>query len=181
MRQYVWLLIAVAAVSAGCGKSVNVEQERNALLALDREWSQTTTDINKFVTYYTADGSLYPQGMPVVTGPEAIREALTKMSSMPGFALQWSPTKADVSASGDFGYTAGSYQMTMNDAAGKPMAEKGKYVTIWKKQSNGQWKAAEDIFNADAPPPPPAPAAAPKAKRAAPARSTPRRGAPRRR
>jgi len=30
--------------------------------------------------------------------------------------------------------------------------ERGKYVEIWKKQSDGQWKAAEDIFNADAEP-----------------------------
>jgi hypothetical protein len=60
------------------------------------------------------------------------------------------------------------------------MSEKGKYVTVWKKQANGQWKVAEDIFNADAPPPPPAPAA-PKGKRAAPARSTAKRPAPRKR
>ena len=27
--------------------------------------------------------------------------------------------------------------------------EKGKYVTIWKKQGDGSWKVKEDIFNAD--------------------------------
>jgi ketosteroid isomerase-like protein len=180
MRIKILSLAAIAWLIAGCGKSVNVEQERTALLALDREWSQTTTDLNKFVSYYAADASLYPQGMPVATGPDAIREALTKMSSAPGFSLHWDATKADVSASGDLGYTAGTYQMTMNDAAGKPMTEKGKYVTVWKKQQNGQWKAADDIFNADAPPPPPAPAPTAKARRA-PARSTARRPAPRKR
>jgi hypothetical protein len=30
--------------------------------------------------------------------------------------------------------------------------ETGKYVTVWKKQTDGAWKVAEDIFNADAPP-----------------------------
>src|SRR6266852_3953532 len=109
MRQYVWLLLAAATLSAGCGTSTNVEQQRSALLALDREWSQTTTDINKFLSYYAADASVYPQGMPLTTGSDAIRDAMTKMTSMPGFALQWSATKADVSASGDLGYTAGSY------------------------------------------------------------------------
>jgi ketosteroid isomerase-like protein len=181
MRRYVWLLLAAAALSAGCGTSTNVEQQRSALLAVDREWSQTTTDLNKFLSYYAADASAYPQGMPIATGSDAIRDVMTKMTSMPGFALQWSATKADVSASGDLGYTAGSYQMSANDAAGKPMSEKGKYVTVWKKQSNGQWKVIEDIFNADAPPPPPAPAVAPKSKRAAPARSTAKRPTSRKR
>ena len=27
--------------------------------------------------------------------------------------------------------------------------EKGKYITLWKKQSGGEWKVKEDIFNAD--------------------------------
>jgi ketosteroid isomerase-like protein len=180
VRRYTWLLIAVTGLSVGCGSSTNVAQERSALLAVDREWSQTTADLNKFLSYYASDASVYPQGMPIATGSEAIRDAMTKMASMPGFSLQWSATKADVSASGDLGYTTGAYQMTMNDAAGKPMSEKGKYVTVWKKQANGQWKAADDIFNADAPPPPPAPAA-PKGKRAAPARSTAKRPAPRKR
>ena len=172
MRQYVCLLLAVATLGAGCGTSTNVDQQRNALLGLDREWSETTTDFNKFLSYYAADASVYPQGMPVATGSEAIRDAFTKMTSMPGFTLQWIATKADVSASGDLGYTAGAYQMTTNNSAGTPTAEKGKYVTVWKKQPGGQWKVTEDIFNADAPPPPPAPAVAPKSKKAAPSRST---------
>jgi hypothetical protein len=68
---------------------------------------------------------------------------------MPGFALQFSPTKADVGAGGDIGYTTGTYGMTMNDAAGTPMTENGKYVAVWKKQPDGQWKVVEDIFNTD--------------------------------
>ena len=43
------------------------------------------------------------------------------------------------------------YNMTMGGAA-----EKGKYVTVWKKQSDGVWKVSDDIFNADAAPQGPA-------------------------
>jgi len=31
------------------------------------------------------------------------------------------------------------------------VAEKGKYVTVYKKQADGKWKAIADIDNADAP------------------------------
>jgi quercetin dioxygenase-like cupin family protein len=34
--------------------------------------------------------------------------------------------------------------------------DKGKYVTVWKKQPSGEWKVAEDIFNSDAAPQAPA-------------------------
>jgi hypothetical protein len=79
------------------------------------------------------------------TGTGPVRDALTKMSSAPWFSLEFTPTRADVSASGDVGYTTGPYQANMT---GTP--EQGKYVTVWKKQSDNQWKVMEDIFNADA-------------------------------
>jgi len=169
MRHCIWLLVLVAGFGSACGTSTNVEQERNTLLALDGEWSQTTKEIDKFLSYFAPDASMYPQGMPIATGSGAIRDTMTKMVSMPGFSIQWSAAKADVSASGDLGYTSGTYQMTVNDAAGTPMTEMGKYVTVWKKQSGGQWKVKEDIFNADAAPPPPPPTVAPSSTRATPA------------
>lgn len=151
MRRCIWLVWVVASLAAGCAPSVNLEQERNSLLALDREWSQTTKDTEKFLSYFAPDASVYPQGMPVARGTAAIRDTFTKMNSMPGMSLAWSATKADVGATGDLGYTAGTYEMTLDGAS-----EKGKYVTVWKKQSGGAWKVMEDIFNADAAPQSPA-------------------------
>ena len=159
MRSCIWFVGLMGLLVAGCASPVNIEQERNGLMEQDRAWSQTTTDLEKFLTYYTPDASVYLPGMPIATGPAAIREAFTKLTSIPGFSLRWTATKAEVSASGDLGYTSGSYEMTMNDAGGKPMMEKGKYITVWQKQPDGQWKAREDIANADAPPP--VPSAAP--------------------
>ena len=144
MRRWIGVLL-IAGFSAGCRPSANVEQEREALMTLDREWSASVKDMDKFMSYFAPDASVYAPGMPVVTGTGPIRDALTEMSSAPGFSLQFAPTRADVSASGDVGYTIGTYQM---NTTGTP--EKGKYVTVWKKQSDGQWKVTEDIFNADA-------------------------------
>lgn len=138
-------------LSVSCAPTVNVDQERNALLQRDREWSQTTKDLDKFLSYYASDASSYAPGMPIATGAESIRKEFTAMTSMPGFSLHWTATKADVSKGGDIGYTAGAYEATMGGAT-----EKGKYVTIWKKQSDGQWKVSDDIFNADAAPHAPA-------------------------
>src|SRR5215208_5294117 len=116
--------------AAACSPPANVDQERTALMNADRAWSDTTKDPEKFVAYFASGASIYPPSMPVVTGGEAIRKTFTEMSAAPGFALSWVPTKADVSASGDIGYTAGTYQMSMGGTA-----EKGKYITVWKKQS----------------------------------------------
>lgn len=151
MRQYMWVVGFAALLAAGCGASVNVEQERSNLLALDREWSGTTKDAATFVSYFAPDASAYTPGMPVVTGAEAIGKTFAAMSAAPGFALSWTPTKADVSASGDMGSTAGTYEMTMGG-----VTDKGKYVSVWKKQPDGIWKVTDDIFNSDMAPGAPA-------------------------
>ena len=144
MHRYLCVLALV--MLAGCGGSANVEEERNALLSLDRDWSQTATDPEKFVTFLATDVTMYPPGMPALRGTDAIRKTFSEMTAAPGFALSWTPTRADVAASGDLGTTVGTYEMSMAGSS-----EKGKYVTVWRKQADGSWKVVDDIFNADAP------------------------------
>jgi ketosteroid isomerase-like protein len=58
----------------------------------------------------------------------------------------------EVSRSGDLGYTRGTYMLTATDPASKKaVTEKGRFVTIFRKQADGSWKAVQDINNADAP------------------------------
>ena len=39
----------------------------------------------------------------------------------------------------------------MQDASGKTIKDHGKFVEIWKKQADGSWKCAVDMFNSDLP------------------------------
>jgi ketosteroid isomerase-like protein len=142
-------MLAVAA----CAPSVNLETERSTLLSADRDWSQATKDPDKFMSFFADNATVYAPGMAMVRGSAAIRKTIGEMFSAPGFSLSWMAAKADVSASGDLGYTAGTYEMKLGGAT-----EKGKYVTTWKKQGDGAWKVVEDIFNADETPKPPTPA-----------------------
>jgi len=148
-----WLVMGLAALTIGaaCGPRVSVDQERATLLAVDREWSQTTKEQDKFVAFFAEGASIYAPGMPIVTGTEAIRKSVAEMHKAPGFALSWTPVKADVSATADVGTTSGAYEMSMGGTV-----EKGKYVTVWKKQADGSWKVTDDIFNADQAPKAPA-------------------------
>ena len=146
MRRWVGVLV-VAGLAASCGSTVNVAQEKETLMRVDREWSASVKDADRFLSYFAPDASIYPTGMPVVTGTANIRQMWTGMTSDPGFALSFEPSKAEVAASGDIGYTTGTYHSTMGG-----VKEAGKYVTAWKKQADGQWKVMEDIFNADSSP-----------------------------
>ena len=58
--------------------------------------------------------------------------------------LIWEPVFADVSASGDFGYTTGPSEYFPTRKSGEKVFY-GSYVTMWKKEKNGEWKMALDI------------------------------------
>src|SRR5215471_3252585 len=156
MRARLWVFgSAVFALLAGCTAAVDVEKERSALLATNSEWMKSANDATKerFASFYTADASFYPQGLPVVKGRDAIRATFEQLASAPGFAISWTVASSQIAAAGDIAYTTGPYEVKV--AGG---GEKGKYVTVWKKQADGGWKVTNDIFNADETPPPPAPA-----------------------
>lgn len=151
MRRFITLVV-VSVAAASCAQTVNVEQEKAALMAVDAEWLTVAKDIDKFASYFTPDGTMGMAGMPAMVGPQAVKDNLGAMMKAPGFDITWKATRADVAASGDLGYTAGTYAITMNNPAGTPMTEKGKYQTTWKK-INGAWKVIEDTGGPDAPVP----------------------------
>ena len=55
--------------------------------------------------------------------------------------------KASVSASGDMGWTWGIYVMTVREADGTVRTSHGKYLNVWEKQPDGEWKVVADIGN----------------------------------
>ena len=152
MQRFMWRIAGLLslAAAAACGSAPNVEQARADLLAVDQEWAGTAKDPEQYLVYFDAGAVVYPPGAPVITGIDAIRKSYVELSSTPGFALSWTPAKAQVAASGDLGHTSGAYELTIGG-----VTEKGKYVTAWKREG-GEWKVIDDIFNADASPTPPA-------------------------
>ena len=44
----------------------------------------------------------------------------------------------------------------MNAASGEPTTDKGKYVEVWEKQADGNWKCGTDTWNSDMTASPPA-------------------------
>jgi ketosteroid isomerase-like protein len=65
--------------------------------------------------------------------------------------LTWEPVFADVSRAGDFGYTTGPWEFRKNGPDDKEVAH-GNFITVWKKQADGAWKAVVDIGINNPPP-----------------------------
>ena len=109
-----------------------------------------TKDADKFVSYFAEDGSgLYP-GAAILNGKAAIKNYMAPFLADPNFSLTFQAVRTEASKGGDMVYSQGTYTMTMtNPKTKKPVTDKGKYLTIYRKQADGSWKAVADTFNSD--------------------------------
>ena len=135
-------------------QSAKASAARAALLKADIEWAAAagTKDPERIVSFWTEDAVVYPPREAPVIGKAAIRKYVAASLAVPGFAISWKPGEAVVSASGDLGYTTGTNSFTFPDAQGQLTTSHGRYVTVWRKESDGRWRCVIDSWN-EAPPP----------------------------
>ena len=114
-------------------------QNRRALVQMERDFAKAAEakgTRDAFLEFLADDGILFQ--------PQAVngKKWWTERPPRPG-VLSWKPIFADVSRTGDLGYTTGPWEFRPNSSNDKPVAF-GQYFTIWKKQSDGSWKAVLD-------------------------------------
>ncbi len=125
--------------------------DEKAIRAEVAEWDKAAIakDLDKTISFYAPDASIFPPNAPIATTPEQRRQLWSQLLSTPGMTVSFATTKVEVARSGDIAYETGTYQLTSTDKKGKTTTSKGKYVVVWKKQPDGKWKAAADIWNPD--------------------------------
>jgi ketosteroid isomerase-like protein len=137
-------------VGAALGQtSKNAE---DSILAADLAWEKvySAKDLEKTVAFCDEEGSMLVPNSPIVTGKAAMAKAIASDFALGDLA--WHVNKAVVARSGELGYTSGAYEQKVRDASGKIILDKGKYLTVWKKQKDGSWRVLMDMFNSDLPP-----------------------------
>jgi len=133
---------------SGCTEKSKDERMIQELLEVDREFARQSVSNGSHTAFleYIDDNCvlLRPNREPVVG-----REKIAEMFSSPdtSFSLNWEPLFADVSGANDLGYTYGLFTIQMDSPEGPVVTKEGTYVTIWKKDKNGNWKFVLDTGN----------------------------------
>jgi len=127
-----------------CSKTVDSEQAKQELMQTDRDFSTLSQEKGRnfaFLSYIDEQGVMLRTNSKPIEGKIAV-SSLFSAEDDSHYSLTWQPTKAEVSASGDLGYTYGIYEFKVDS-----IIEKGTYATVWKKNKNGQWKFVLDTGN----------------------------------
>lgn len=162
MRNQTSMLLLGAAtltlVLGGCSKSAqssgaaDAGSVKQAIKADETKWNEQfkSKDTEGLVGHYADDAYFVAPGTKAADGSTAIRQVYANASTDPAFQVQFSSDKIDVASSGDLAYARGKFSEKYTDRkTGKVMSDSGFYLTVYKKQSDGSWKAVEDFAAAD--------------------------------
>jgi ketosteroid isomerase-like protein len=143
------LLLTVAA----CATRPDLGAERAAIIRADSAWLATVPsgNIDSIVSFWTDDARVIAPGQRPRIGRAAIRQMVDESSKMPGFSVRWETTDVVVAPSGDVGYSFGTNVFTMPGAASRVDTLHGQAAVVWRKGSDGRWRAAVDIWTPQAP------------------------------
>jgi ketosteroid isomerase-like protein len=118
------------------GVRVNVEKELAVLEAVDSDFAALSVAQGQSVAHAQFAA---PDAVEMLTDVVYGRDAIVASHAHDRSVLNWWPSGGDVARSGDIGYTLGRYVFT--DLSVNPSVDyPGHYLTIWKRQPDGQWK-----------------------------------------
>ena len=93
---------------------------------------------------FAEDGVLLGRNGKIFKGPQQILERQKPVMEGAGKGVKVTVTTVDLWLDGETAYETGKYSYKYQEK-GKPVTEEGRYVTIWKRQSDGSWKIIADM------------------------------------
>ncbi len=133
---------------------MNLVAEKERLLRRDAEWAEIAfegQDVERILSYWTDDAVVLAPGLQRISGKAALREYVQGSMRIPGFKITWESKEAELSPDGQLAYVFSRNAVTLNDADGTPVTTDGRGVTIWRREPDGEWRCAVDIWNVESP------------------------------
>lgn len=145
--------MALGVTTAGCQKQAaagDADSVKATINADEKAWNEQFKSRNTegLIGHYADDAFLVAPGMKPASGSTAIRKVFADVATDRNFDLQFASDK--IESSGDLAYSRGHFTEKYTDPkTGKVMTDSGSYLTIYKKQGDGSWKAVEDFVVAE--------------------------------
>jgi len=146
---------AIALGTSGCDKVAGAGASdagavQSAITADQKKWNDQfkSKDLEGLLSHYADDAFFVAPGVPAADGSTAIRKAYAEGLSDKNFDISIATDK--VASSGDLAYVRGHFSEKYTDPkTSQAMSHTGTYLTVYKKQADGSWKAVEDFAAAD--------------------------------
>jgi ketosteroid isomerase-like protein len=139
LRWTIALMLAVAVIPI----QSDIPMPLAAMAQTEREFAKAATVVgwrDAFLAYFADDAIAFSPG--VVRAKDGLRKQPSTPFSVS--ELVWEPRTGDVAASGELGWLTGP-STSVNRKAAEPITRYGCYLSVWRKQADGQWRVFIDV------------------------------------
>jgi len=144
MKKFICLLLLLGFVSLGFAKRTPEKSALQAMVEAERAFAKMAEEQGTrpaFMAFIADDGILFRP--TAVKGKQWMtNHPLPASDKHP--LLSWYPAVAGMARAGDMGYTTGPWEYKSDIHDDRSVAW-GHFLTVWKKQADGQWKFAVDL------------------------------------
>ena len=152
------ILCAALFILVSCSRhAFDPVMEQAELLHRDAEWADLASagkDVDKIVSFWSDDAILIFPGQPVLEGKPAIRAYVEASLKTPGFKIHWVSQKPVFSPDGGLAYMRGTDELTVPGPDGTTTMLLLRGISVWRWDSDGQWRCVVDISNEEPSAPP---------------------------
>jgi ketosteroid isomerase-like protein len=141
-------LLVLIILVAGCTLQVDINKEKATLFETDQQFAKTSVEkgaAEAFRMFLAEDAMQLSARANPVFGRDSIYQSMLDMPE--GAILDWQPQDGEVAQSGEMGWTWGNYVYSWINEQGEEQKSYGKYLNIWEKQEDGQWRVLIDMGN----------------------------------
>lgn len=120
-----------------------------AVRRVTQEWvlACNTRHLDDLLDLYTSDAMVLRSNYPAIRGAAAIREFFFGALDAGLGEVEVEPLRVDIV--GDLAYEAGRCKALIPSSSGKRREERGKYLWVFARQPNTEWKLAADCWSSD--------------------------------
>lgn len=138
----------------GMESGSSAAEDRAALdqLAVDFDAAIAAGDVDALMATYGSDPVALPPGSEPVRGARAVREQWSAFLAQGEVTTENTVVSSWVS--GDLGGAWGTWTSTVEPEEGETIEDAGKFMFIARRQADGSWKSAANIWNSDTEPMP---------------------------
>jgi uncharacterized protein (TIGR02246 family) len=144
--------MGVVLALTACGGSGGGEEAdggaRAEIERLGQQWEEAanTGQVERLMEVYAPDAVILPPGGPIIEGSETIRELFRQ--EFERFDTKIAFTTTEIEVEGDMAYRRGRYVWRGTPrGTGQPLETRNKFLEIWKRQPDGTWRIAVDMWN----------------------------------
>ena len=128
------------------------DDDVRAVIEADERWIEAfnAADVETLVSLYTNDVIVMPPGEASFQGRDRVRAWMRTFFAR--HTARQTLVNDEVMVAGEWAWMRGHFTTELTPRSGGPTrTESGKHLVIWRRESDGQWRAARDIWNGSDP------------------------------